>query len=58
MLRSNPAYYFKGNFVSELKENKIYISQRGKSIRFAPHLYVNKNDIERLLENISQIIKN
>lgn len=50
--------YFKGNFVSELKENKIYISQRGKSIRFAPHLYVNKNDIERLLENISQIIKN
>jgi selenocysteine lyase/cysteine desulfurase len=48
---------FTGNLVSELKNNKIFISQRGKSLRFAPHLYINDYDIERLLNSISVILK-
>lgn len=48
---------YKGNLVSKLKEQNIYLSQRGKSIRFAPHLYNDENDTERLLTTIESIIK-
>ena len=39
------------------KENKIFISQRGDSLRIAPHLYIDNNDIDRLNETISKIVK-
>jgi selenocysteine lyase/cysteine desulfurase len=48
---------FSGNIVNELKERKIFISQRGKSLRFAPHLYINDNDIDRLTNTIERIIR-
>ncbi len=48
---------FTGNIVNELKERKIFISQRGKSLRFAPHLYINDNDIDRLNNAITELIK-
>jgi selenocysteine lyase/cysteine desulfurase len=48
---------FTGNLVSELRSRNIFISQRGKSLRFAPHLYVNDYDIERLLNSITVILK-
>lgn len=48
---------FSGNIVNELKERKIFISQRGKSLRFAPHLYINDNDIDRLNNAITGLIK-
>ncbi len=48
---------FSGNIVNELRERKIYISQRGKSLRFAPHVYINDNDVYRLNEAISEIVK-
>lgn len=44
------SYY--GNLVAELREKNIYISQRGLSLRFAPHLHVNDNDIDRLMQAI------
>lgn len=47
---------FEGNLVSKLKEKKIFISQRGKSIRFAPHLYINDYDVTRLLEAVSRLV--
>ncbi len=47
---------FTGNIVNELKNRKIFISQRGKSLRFAPHLYINDNDIERLNNAITELI--
>lgn len=47
---------FTGNIVNELKERKIFISQRGISLRFAPHLYINDNDIERLNKAIAELI--
>lgn len=49
---------FTGNIVNELKDKKIFISQRGKSLRFAPHLYINDNDINRLNESITELITN
>ncbi|MFH0780497.1 MAG: aminotransferase class V-fold PLP-dependent enzyme [Pseudomonadota bacterium] len=47
---------YKGNLVSELKARQIYISQRGKSVRFAPHLHINVHDVDRLLKAIDEII--
>ncbi len=43
---------YKGNLVSELREKKIFISQRGKSVRFAPHLHINDFDLIRLWETL------
>ncbi|MCG8701462.1 MAG: aminotransferase class V-fold PLP-dependent enzyme [Bacteroidales bacterium] len=44
---------FKGNLVDKLKLDNIFISQRGDSVRFAPHLYVNDSDINKLVEGFN-----
>ena len=48
---------YKGNLVSELSSRNIYISQRGNSLRFSPHLHVNDNDINRLLEALEEFVR-
>jgi len=48
---------YKGNLVSELSNRKIYISQRGDSVRFSPHLHITDNDVERLLETLDELFK-
>ncbi len=47
---------FGGNLVAELKARRIFISQRGKSVRFAPHLHNNEHDVDRLLWAIDEIV--
>lgn len=47
---------FKGNLVAGLKEKNIYVSQRGNSIRFAPHVYINEADTKRLIMGIDDLI--
>lgn len=39
---------YNGNLVNELKREKIYISQRGNALRFAPHLHITDDDLARL----------
>lgn len=39
---------YAGNLVAELGKRQIYISQRGRAVRFAPHLYVDRADLGRL----------
>lgn len=46
---------YKGNLVSELSARKIYISQRGNSVRFSPHLHITEYDLARLLETLEEI---
>ena len=48
---------FQGNLVAELMNKKIFISQRGNAVRFAPHLHVNNEDINRLLDSLDKIIR-
>lgn len=48
---------YEGNLVDELKLRKIFISQRGKAVRFAPHLHVTNDDVDRLLVAIGEIVK-
>lgn len=45
-----------GNLVTALKERGIYISQRGNSLRFAPHLYVDDRDMARLFQTLDELI--
>ncbi len=45
----------KVNFVAELAKRKVHISQRGNSLRFAPHLHVNDGDVERLLVALQEL---
>ncbi|HEU4732772.1 MAG TPA: aminotransferase class V-fold PLP-dependent enzyme [Kofleriaceae bacterium] len=35
--------------VDELREHKIFVSVRGQTMRIAPHLFVNGNDVDRLI---------
>ncbi len=46
-----------GNLVAALKKRNIYISQRGNALRFAPHLYINRHDEDRLMEALDQLAK-
>jgi len=48
---------YQGNLINELKKRNIFISQRGNSLRFAPHLHINDNDLDRLLNALTELIK-
>ena len=45
------------SIVADLRAQKIYISQRGQSLRFAPHMYVDEADVNRLLEVLSLLMR-
>jgi len=42
--------------VGRLKQKNIFISQRGNSIRIAPHVYVDEHDIERLVKGLEGLV--
>jgi len=48
---------YTGNLVSELGKRNVFVSQRGKSIRFAPHLHINEEDIRQLTDTLANLIK-
>jgi selenocysteine lyase/cysteine desulfurase len=39
---------FKGDLVGSLRAQQVFVSQRGSSIRVAPHLHVTERDLEQL----------
>jgi selenocysteine lyase/cysteine desulfurase len=47
---------YQGNLVAELAKRRIYISQRGNAVRFAPHLYVSEADLARLETALNEIL--
>lgn len=49
--------HFTGDLVSKLKTQNIFITQRGNSLRFAPHLYINEHDIKKLLDALTVTLK-
>jgi selenocysteine lyase/cysteine desulfurase len=42
--------------VAELRQRKIFISQRGDAVRFAPHVYVHTADVDRLLTTLTELV--
>lgn len=39
-----------------LAERNVFISRRGSSLRFAPHLHIDDNDIDRLSEALKSAL--
>jgi selenocysteine lyase/cysteine desulfurase len=48
---------YQGNLVAELVKRRIFISQRGSAVRFAPHLHISGHDLARLEEALRQIVE-
>jgi selenocysteine lyase/cysteine desulfurase len=46
-----------GDLVTELRKRDIFISQRGNSLRFAPHLYVDDQDLARLAQGLDDLVR-
>jgi selenocysteine lyase/cysteine desulfurase len=46
-----------GDMVAQLKATNIHISQRGNSLRFAPHLHVSEHDVDRLIKGLGELIE-
>ena len=44
------------SLVAELRARQIYISQRGQSLRFAPHMHTNDHDVARLIEALTSLV--
>jgi hypothetical protein len=45
------------NAVAELRSRDIFISQRGRALRFAPHLHIHEGDLARLFEGLDQLVR-
>jgi selenocysteine lyase/cysteine desulfurase len=45
-----------GSLQAELQRRNVYISQRGQALRFAPHLHVNDQDVDRLMDALSDLV--
>jgi len=48
--------HFKGDLVGALRARQVYVSQRGSSVRFAPHLHVTEADLEQLFAALETIL--
>lgn len=46
----------RSDLLARLQDDKIYISQRGDSLRISPHLYNDRGEIERLLESLGRLL--
>lgn len=46
-----------GDFVGGLRAQRVFVSQRGSSVRFAPHLHVTEADIEQLLAAVTRLVR-
>ncbi|HSN20805.1 MAG TPA: aminotransferase class V-fold PLP-dependent enzyme [Usitatibacter sp.] len=47
---------FGGDVVAALRAEDIYISRRGRSLRFSPHLHVDDADVERLVATLRSLL--
>jgi selenocysteine lyase/cysteine desulfurase len=48
--------HFKGDLIGALRARQVYVSQRGSSVRFAPHLHVREADLEQLFAALESIL--
>jgi selenocysteine lyase/cysteine desulfurase len=48
---------YSGNLVAEMRKLDIYLSQRGNSVRFAPHLYNDDQDVARLQQALDDLVR-
>jgi len=41
--------------IAALRERNIFVSQRGRSLRFAPHLHIDSRDVDRLIDALGEL---
>ena len=46
----------RADLLERLREEKIYLSQRGDSLRVSPHLYNDMAEVARLLESLARLL--
>ena len=46
---------FPGDLVGSLRAQNVFVSQRGSSIRVAPHLHVTETDVQQLFDALDAI---
>lgn len=46
-----------GELVGALRARRVFVSQRGSSLRFAPHLHVTETDIERMSGTLEHVLR-
>lgn len=44
------------SLVADLRARNVYISQRGQSLRFAPHMHITDHDVTRLIEALTSLV--
>jgi len=47
---------YSGDLVGALRARKVFISQRGSAVRFAPHLHVTEADLDRLFAALDAVL--
>jgi selenocysteine lyase/cysteine desulfurase len=45
-----------GNLVAALRARRVYVSQRGSSLRVAPHLHVTEADVQQLFGALDEVL--
>jgi selenocysteine lyase/cysteine desulfurase len=48
---------FDGDLVASLRAQQIYVSRRGRALRFSPHLHVDDADVDRLVAAVRQLVR-
>jgi 4-aminobutyrate aminotransferase-like enzyme len=43
--------------LQQLADENIFISKRGNSLRFAPHLNIDQNDLDRIINVLEKLLK-
>jgi len=51
-----PAHY-DGDLAGDLRARNVFVSRRGQSVRFAPHLHVTEADLEQLFEALEAVTR-
>lgn len=57
MFGAEPPQGFEGDLAAMLRAHDVYISRRGRSLRFSPHLHVDDADVDRLLAAVRSLVK-
>lgn len=47
---------FSGDLVGSLRDENVFISQRGSSVRFAPHMHVTDADVDQLFAALDRVL--
>lgn len=48
---------YRGDFVGALRARNVFISQRGSTLRFSPHLHIDEDDLAHLFQSVEDVLR-